>query len=210
MVSIETLTRVYWIAYWAHWIAYWIACLSCFCFYHLSVAISGQAAQAAQPFWQIDNSSVTMSSKWPKLCTSVKRPSAGLPKPRIVPFENKKTPTVKTLILNIDASCNTLDVEALNGETITLIIKEGCLNLDIILVRTLAGETVTLAVKGTSSTDSPAFWESGATKGNLIAQLNILVEELNKILHEDVYVSVTSLMVLIGKVKAIRFLLDGL
>ena len=49
MVSIESLTRVYWIAYWAHWIAYWIACLSCFCFYHLSVAISGQAAQAAQP-----------------------------------------------------------------------------------------------------------------------------------------------------------------
>ena len=41
MVSIESLTRVYWIAYWAHWIAYWIACLSCFCFYHLSVAISG-------------------------------------------------------------------------------------------------------------------------------------------------------------------------
>ena len=41
MVSLESLTRVYWIAYWSHWIAYWIACLSCFCFYHLSVAISG-------------------------------------------------------------------------------------------------------------------------------------------------------------------------
>ena len=209
MVSIESLTRVYWIAYWAHWIAYWIACLSCFCFYHLSVAISGQAAQAAQPFGgsQINNILVTMSSKMPKLRTSVKRPSAALPcRPIIVPFKNKKTGGT-TLWMQRSGCRGTLDVEALNGETITLMIKEGCLSLDIIRVGTLTGETITLDVKASSTS-----WISprGATKDTLIAQLNILVEELNKILHEDVYVSLTSLMVTIGKVKAIRILLDGL
>ena len=211
MVSIESLTRVYWIAYWAHWIAYWIACLSCFCFYHLSVAISGQAAQAAQPFGgsQINNSLVTMSSKLPNLRTSVKRPAAALPcRPIIVPLWNNSLKTGGTTLWMQRSGCGgTLDVEALNGETITLMIKEGCLSLDIIRVGTLTGETITLDVKA-SSTSWISPW--GATKDTLIAQLNILVEELNKILHEDVYVSLTSLMVTIGKVKAIRILLDGL
>ena len=100
-------------------------------------------------------------------------------------------------------------MKALNGETITLMIKEGCLSLDIIRVGTLTGETITLDVKA-SSTSWISPWGGYKTKDTLIAQLNILVEELNKILHEDVYVSLTSLMVTIGKVKAIRILLDGL
>ena len=180
-----------------------------FCFYHLSVAISGLAAQAAQPFGGsgINNSLATMSSKQ-GLRTSVKRPSAGLPAPIIVPKKNQKTPTVKILhLMNIDASCNTLDVETLTGETITLKIAEDCLNLDTILVKTMAGETITLDVKASSlSWLSPV----GATKDTLIAQLNILIEEFNKILHKVVYVSLTSLMVTIGKVKAIHILLARL
>ena len=141
-----------------------------------------------------------------KLRTSVKRPLAGLPRPRIVPFKNKKTGGT-TLWMQRSGCGGTLDVEALNGETISLMIKEGCLSLDIIRVRTLTGETITLDVKA-SSTSWISPW--GATKDTLIAQLNILVEELNKILHENVYVSLTSLMVTIGKVKAIRILLNGL
>jgi hypothetical protein len=196
----------YWIAYWSHWIAYWIACLSCFCFYHLSVAISGQAAQAAQPFSgsEINNSLVTMSSKQLKLQlvgvrTPLKRPSgsAGLPKPRIVPRKNKETLTVKKITMSMEAGCNTLDVKTLTGETITLKIVEDCINLETILVKTMAGETITLDVKASDM--------EGGTKDILIAQLNILIEELNKILYKDVYyVSLTSLMVTIGKVKAIH------
>jgi len=163
-----------------------------------------------------NNSLVTMSSKlhfskegtvFTKLRTSVKRPSAALPcRPIIVPFKNKKTGGT-TLWMQRSGCGGTLDVEALNGETISLMIKEGCLSLDIIRVGTLTGETITLDVKASSTS-----WISpgGATKDTLIAQLNILVEELNKILHENVYVSLTSLMVTIGKVKAIRILLNGL
>jgi len=128
-----------------------------------------------------------MSSKQ-GLRTSVKRLSAGLPAPRIVPKKNQKkqkTPTVKTLSMNIDASCNTVDLD----------------------VKTLTGETITLDVKANS-----LAWLSpvGATKDTLIAQLNILIEEFNKILHQVVYVSLTSLMVTIGKVKAIQILLARL
>ena len=109
--------------------------------------------------------------------------------------------------MNIDASCNTLDVETLTGETITLKIVEDCLNLDFIIVKTLAGETITLDVKASSlSWLNPV----GATKDALLAQLQILIEEFNKILHEVVYVSLTSLMVTIGKVKAIHILLARL
>ena len=190
----------YWIAYWSH----------CFCFYHLSVAISGLAAQAAQPFGgsEINNSLATMSSKQ-GLRTKVKtRPSAGVPAWYIVPKKNQKTPTTKILhLMNIDAGCDALDVDTLTGETIQFKIAEDCLNLDIILVKTLAGETITLDVKANS-----LAWLSpvGATKDTLIAQLNILIEEFNKILHQVVYVSLTSLMVTIGKVKAIQILLARL
>ena len=187
----------YWIAYWSH----------CFCFYHSSVAISGQAAQAAQPFGgsEINNSLVTMSSTQ-GLRTSVKRLSAGLPENQ----KKQKTPTVKTLNMNIDASCNTvdLDVKTLTGETITLKIVEDCLNLDFIIVKTLAGETITLDVKASSlSWLNPV---RAKEKDALHAQLQILIEEFNKILHEVVYVSLTSLMVTIGKVKAIHILLAPL
>mgnify|MGYP006108868003 CR=1 FL=1 len=187
----------YWIAYWSH----------CFCFYHSSVAISGQAAQAAQPFGgsEINNSLVTMSSTQ-GLRTSVKRLSAGLPENQ----KKQKTPTVKTLNMNIDASCNTvdLDVKTLTGETITLKIVEDCLNLDFIIVKTLAGETITLDVKASSlSWLNPV---RAKEKDALHAQLQILIEEFNKILHQVVYVSLTSLMVTIGKVKAIHILLAPL
>ena len=109
--------------------------------------------------------------------------------------------------MNIDAGCDALDVDTLTGETIQFKIAEDCLNLDIILVKTLAGETITLDVKANS-----LAWLSpvGATKDTLIAQLNILIEEFNKILHQVVYVSLTSLMVTIGKVKAIQILLARL
>jgi len=168
-----------------------------------------------------------MSSKQQKLQMvggrpPVKRPSGSaglpklvekkLPKPRIAPLtvktitkKDKNTPTVKTIDIKMMADCNTLDVKALTGETVTLKIVEDTgwredvtysINLDTILVKTLAGETITLTVK-------PSDLEGG-TKDILIAQLNILLKELNKILNKEHSVPLTSLMVTLGKVKAIH------
>ncbi len=159
-----------------------------------------------------------MSSKQQKLQLvgthpPVKRPSgsAGLPKlvkkklpkpsgsaglPKLVKKKLPWPPTAKILVVKMEAGCNTLDVKALTGETVTLKIVEDCINLDAILVKTLAGETITLNVKASDM--------EGGTKDILIAQLNILLEELNKILNKARKIPLTSLMVTIGKVKAIH------